>query len=87
MTLEDIETTLIRGMSSITARGSSSIRADVPLYDLGIDSLGLVEFLVFIEKSFDLKLIEMDLTKKDFETIRSIASFISERLPDKKNKR
>jgi acyl carrier protein len=84
MMLEDIETTLIKGMSSITTLEPSSIRADVPLYDLGIDSLGLVEFLVFIEKSFNLKLIEMDLTKKDFETIHSIASFIKERLPDKK---
>ena len=42
--------------------------------------LGFVEILVFIEKKFKLPLIASDLTKKDFESIRSLASYLSRKL-------
>ena len=53
---------------------------DIPFKELGLDSLGFVEVLVFIEKTFKLNLVELDLTKKDFETINSLATFISKKL-------
>ncbi|HAR44982.1 MAG TPA: hypothetical protein DCS05_02100 [Nitrospiraceae bacterium] len=53
---------------------------DQPFHELGIDSLGFVEILVFIEKTFKLQLIQSDLTRKDFESIRSLASFIHKNL-------
>ena len=77
MTVQEIEATLIRGISSITNQDTSAIAPDRPFPELGIDSLGFVEVLVFIEKTFKLPLIASDLTKKDFETIHSLASFIS----------
>ncbi len=80
MTLNDIEDKLIEGIASITSRDKASVEADMPFHKLGIDSMGFVEVLVFIEKTFNLKLIELDLTKKDFETIHSLASFISRKL-------
>lgn len=79
-TLQDIEDRLIQGIASITSTEKSSIAVDMPLNKLGIDSLGFVEILVFIEKTFKLQLIESDLTKKDFETIHSLASFVSKKL-------
>jgi acyl carrier protein len=80
MTIKNIEIKLIKGIASITSRDESSIKSEVPFHELGIDSLGFVEILVFIEKTFDLRLIETDLTKKDFETINSLASFIGKKL-------
>ena len=80
MTLNDIEDKLIQGIASITSMDKASVEADMPFHKLGIDSMGFVEVLVFIEKTFNLKLIELDLTKKDFETIHSLASFISRKL-------
>jgi acyl carrier protein len=77
MTVQEIENTLIQGISSITNQDASAISPDVPFHDLGIDSLGFIEILVFIEKTFKLPLIATDLTRKDFETIRALASFIS----------
>jgi acyl carrier protein len=47
---------------------------------LGVDSLGFIEVLVFIEKTFKLQLIASDLTRKDFETIHALAAFISQRV-------
>ena len=80
MTLEDIQKTLIQGIAAITSKDESSIAVDVPFHKLGIDSLGFVEILVFIEKTFKLQLIESGLDKKDFETIQSLASFLHKKL-------
>jgi len=77
MTIQEIEETLIQGISSITNQDASAFSPDVPFHDLGIDSLGFIEILVFVEKTFKLPLIASDLTRKDFETIRALASFIS----------
>jgi len=77
MTMPEIEQTLIQGISSITNREASAVSPDVPFHELGIDSLGFIEILVFIEKTFKLPLIAADLTRKDFETIHALASFIN----------
>lgn len=80
MTVQEIENTLVRGIASITNQDASVIASDKPFHDLGIDSLGFVEILVFIEKTFQLPLIASDLSKKDFENIHSLASYINSRL-------
>lgn len=80
MTIQNIEDTLVQGIASILSKDKSSVAIDVPFHKLGIDSLGFVEILVFIEKTFNLQLIELGLNKKDFETIHSLASFISKKL-------
>jgi acyl carrier protein len=80
MTVQEIENTLINGIASISNRDASAVAPDKPFHELGIDSLGFIEVLVFIEKTFKLPLIASDLTKKDFETIHSLASYISSRL-------
>ena len=80
MTVQEIENTLIKGIASISNKDSSAVSPDKPFHELGIDSLAFIEILVFIEKTFKLPLIASDLTKKDFETIHSLASYISSRL-------
>lgn len=80
MTIPEIEQQLIQGISSITNQEVSVISPDKPFHELGIDSLGFIEVLVFIEKTFKLQLIASDLTRKDFETIHALAAFISQRV-------
>ncbi len=80
MTVQEIEQKLVQGISSITNKDSAAIAPDKPFHELGIDSLGFVEILVFVEKTFKLQLIASDLTKEDFETIRSLASYIGKKL-------
>ena len=80
MTAQEIENILIQGISSIKNLVPNKITPDKPFHDMGIDSLGFVEILVFIEKNFKLELIASDLTKQDFETVHSLASFISRNL-------
>ncbi|MBI4847355.1 MAG: acyl carrier protein [Nitrospirae bacterium] len=80
MTLQNIQDKLTQGIAAIISQDEASIAVDTPFHKLGIDSLGLVEVLVFIEKTFNLKLIESGLDKKDFGTIHSLASFIHKKL-------
>ncbi len=76
LTIQGIENTLLEGIAAILSAEKNTLAADRPFHELGIDSLGFVEILVFIEKTFKLQLIQADLTRKDFETVRSLASFI-----------
>ena len=77
MTLQEIEHKLIDGIAAITDKDAAQVSPEQPFPELGIDSLGFVEILVYIEKTFNLRLIAADLTKDDFATIRSLASYIS----------
>ena len=80
MSTKEIEEQLIQGIAAIMSMDISSVAPDLPFKELGLDSLGFVEVLVFIEKTFNLNLVELDLTKKDFETINALAAFISSKL-------
>jgi acyl carrier protein len=80
MTVEEIEKKLLQGIASITNKDVGSIFPEMPFHELGIDSLGFIEILVFIEKTFNLQLISADLTKKDFENIHLLAQLIARKL-------
>lgn len=75
--VQEVEHKLTELVASLTNQDPATIGPDTPFQELGIDSLGFVEILVFIEKTFKLQLIASDLTKKDFETVNTLASFIS----------
>lgn len=75
--MKDIEEKLVREVAAMLSADPSIITPDTPLHTLGIDSLKFVELLVFIEKTFNLNLMESGLTREDFYTIRSLASCIS----------
>lgn len=77
ISLEEIEDKLTQGIAEIMSLDHTTITAETSLADLGIDSLGLVEIFVFIEKNFNLMLMESGLTKKDIQTVHSLATYIS----------
>ncbi|RPH48388.1 MAG: acyl carrier protein [Desulfobacteraceae bacterium] len=71
-----IEESLIREVAAILSVEPGSIEPEIPLHEMGIDSLGFVELLVVIEKKYKIKLMESGLTRDDFRTIRSLSSKI-----------
>jgi len=75
--IEEIEEEISQRLASIMSCARSRIECDKPLHTLGVDSLSFVELLVFIEKEFDLKLMETTIDKEDFKTIHSLALCIS----------
>ena len=76
-TLDEIREILKAEAACILAVDPAAVGVDAPFQSLGISSLGFVELLVVIEKRFNLKLMETDLSRDDFRTIRSLALRIS----------
>jgi len=76
----EIEKQLVDEISVILGLPPESVKVDEPLHTFGIDSLNLVEILVFIEKTYSLNLMESGLEQKDFKTIQSLARVIDQKL-------
>jgi acyl carrier protein len=77
MSAKEIADLLTTEVGNILAVDPATIAVDAPLHSLGMNSMAFVELLVVIEKVFDLKLMETDLRKEDFQTIGSLVSRIS----------
>lgn len=77
MKVKEIENKLIRQLSEILSSPVVKIRPEIPLHELGVDSLSFVELLVFIEKEFKIKLMESGISRGDFKTINSLARCIN----------
>jgi acyl carrier protein len=73
----EIEQALREEVAALLSMDPSAISPDASLPSLGLDSLSFVELLVFIEKTFQLNLMESGLTRKDFQTISALAACIS----------
>jgi acyl carrier protein len=77
MSLEEIEQLLVTEVAAILSIDPATVAVDAPLHSLGMNSMAFIELLVAIEKAFELKLMETDLTREDFQAIGSLASCIS----------
>ena len=75
-----VEQKLIEEVAIILGVDPAAVNTERPLPELGMDSMGFVELLVVIEKSFNLRLIESGLSREDFGTIRALAGRISKGL-------
>lgn len=51
-----------------------SIRSDVPLSDIGLDSLSFVEFIVALENKYNIEVYDSDLIFENFASINAIFS-------------
>ncbi len=81
MTLQEIEQKLIGEVASILGLRAGEVRTDATLDSLGLDSMGFVEMLVFVEKTFGFSLIESDLRREDFATVGALALRIQAHVP------
>lgn len=53
---------------------------DSNLFKAGLDSMGIMQLLILIENHFSLVLGEVDISKVNFVSIRSLAAIIHMRL-------
>lgn len=78
MGVDEIKKELTEGIADILSMEPAEVDTGAALMDLGMDSLGLVETFVLIEKSFGLKLLEAGIKKENMETIDALAAYIVE---------
>jgi acyl carrier protein len=77
VSVREIEEILVTEVANILSIDRATVTVDAPFQSLGMSSMAFVELLVVIENTFDLNLMETDLSKEDFQTINSLASRIS----------
>ena len=78
---KQIERPVIKLISEmIGAADHSMIDSTIPLKRLGIDSLGMINLLLGIEKEFSLTVPEEDFTPENFGTAASIIEYLSKRI-------
>jgi acyl carrier protein len=75
--VKEIERTLIAEAANILSVDPTTVTVDTAFQSLGMSSMAFVELLVVIESTFDVKLMETDLSRNDFQTIGSLALRIS----------
>ena len=76
ITIESIKEKLTEQIALSIGEEPSNIKSDMLLHELGMDSLGLVELFVFIEKEFKIQLMESGISQEDIMQINSLAESI-----------
>ena len=75
--LAEIEAILLREIPRMLSLPAGRVTAGTPLDELGLDSLLLLELMVFIEKKFGISLLDAPLTRQDLETICTLSKHIA----------
>lgn len=53
--------------------GSVTITADTPFKQIGLDSMSIIELVLFIERKFNVAISEKDLIPENLKSIDSLA--------------
>jgi acyl carrier protein len=66
-------------IAEIIERDPATIADDVPLRDLGVDSMQAIEIITDIEKRYKLKIAESEY--RHVSTLNSVVDFLKTKLP------
>ena len=75
-TVEEVERALAQEVATILSVDPTVVKPDVPFHSLGMESLGFVELLVFVENTYGLALIDAGLNRQNSENLRALARYV-----------
>ncbi len=76
VTKKDIEDALVNEIATILGLDEGAVSPDSSLESLGIDSIRLIELLIFIEKEYGIRLMESGLDARSLQDAASLAEAI-----------
>ncbi|MCD4742259.1 MAG: acyl carrier protein [Desulfobacteraceae bacterium] len=76
-TIKNIKEKLVYQIALTLGQEPAMIDSGMLMHELGMDSLGLVELFVFIEKEFKINLMESGISQEDIMRIDSLAESIN----------
>ena len=79
MSDQSVQQQLVRRVADILSVDPAVVDAKAPLHTLGLDSLRLVEIMVFVEKQFGIDLMDSNLMREDIHTIEALARTVEGR--------
>jgi len=62
---------------------SDTLNDDLPLLGNVIDSQGVIELVVFIQRRFNVEVADEEVTTDNFASVKSVVAFIEKKLPGK----
>ena len=66
----------------LTRRIKDSFSDDEDIFSLGfVNSLFAIELVVFLEKTFDIRIVNEELTLDNFRTVRTMAAVVGRQQP------
>jgi len=71
--MEKIQTELAQRIADILSVDSSAVDRETPLHVLGLDSMRMVEIIVYIEKEYGVDLMGAGLRREDVASIAALA--------------
>jgi acyl carrier protein len=77
--IEELKTCIVESLELDDVQ-PGDIDADAPLFveGLGLDSIDAVELVAILEKNYGIQVTEMETARSAFETVRTLATFITE---------
>ena len=76
--IQQIESDLIRQTASVLGMNEQNISPQTELSSLGLDSIRLIEVLIFIEQQYGIKMMEAGLDSESLKNIVSLAARVAE---------
>jgi len=77
--MEQIQTELTQQVARILSVKPSAVDINAPLHTLGLDSMRMVEIIVFVEKQYAIDLMGSGLKQGDVASIAALARTIENR--------
>ncbi|VGO12046.1 hypothetical protein PDESU_00595 [Pontiella desulfatans] len=74
--MEKIETELRERIAGILSLETDGLDMEAPLHTLGLDSMRMVEILVFIETHYGIDLMKSGMQREDIASIAALARSI-----------
>ena len=75
--MDEIAEVLKREISNILSIAPDDVDIEAPLHELGMNSMSFIELLLAIEREFKVKLIESDLSREYFLSIKVLAEHLA----------
>ncbi len=70
---EDISNELVKFVQTTIVDSSLTITAETQFKDIGIDSMSIIELVLFIERKFNVSLSDKDLIPENLKSVNTLA--------------
>lgn len=73
---KEIENALTDQIATVLGLAEEEVKPQTPLESIGIDSIRLIEILIFIEKKYGIRLMDAGLDRESFRNASSLAGAV-----------
>jgi len=78
--MEKIQQELIEKISGILSEEPSAVDIEAPLHTLGLDSMRMVEIIVFIETQYGVDLMGSGLKREEVASVAALARTVEKKI-------